>query len=448
MSGVSVSVIDAAIRGAIVGGFIMIVVVLFQATALLYRSIFRASGNGRDTSTKTGNVDLSRENRISDKEILNSKIYQNKENASENKIKKNPLGTSESLRITSNSVNVSRELKPAELFISHPDFAKAVVFFPELKMEVEYLAVFGSQVQTLFVEQVLERQAFQDPSSITSQLVSENLQKRFGQELLLQEFGKELLVGRLFAAAQELEDYVRVVGSAASPIQIIEKVKQSQSKREVSVRDRTGGVTTELNRDSSEFRQERVASDSYSLTKVFLLSGLIILPILAIFELATSPVNKMPPSEQGVVEHYEERAKKCSLGRVAIGDIIGFDINNERLRSRIHQGLNNLKSSSHDWLGGMLEFQNMNSFGVSQVQLGFTDLARCPDKIEAYKFAMYCGSTDTESGVAARSFGKLTCMPLPQQARGMNYCMVGFVPFYNRFKNGSFLEFMEQNGFC
>jgi len=147
-------------------------------------------------------------------------------------------------------------------------------------------------------------------------------------------------------------------------------------------------------------------------------------------------------------ENLEQRAKKCSLGKVSTGEIVGFSIENGRLRSRIHQVLDKLTSTSHNWSLELIELQNMNGFGISQVQLGFTDLPKCPNEVNAYKFTIYCGSNDTEGGVAANAFGKLNCMPLPQQAKGMGYCKIGFVPFYKRFREGSFLEFMEENGFC
>lgn len=147
-------------------------------------------------------------------------------------------------------------------------------------------------------------------------------------------------------------------------------------------------------------------------------------------------------------EQLEERAKKCSLGKVSAGDIIGFRIDHDRLNSRITRVLDNLKSFSYDGSRELIEMQNINRFGISQVQLGFTDAQKCPNEINSYKFMIYCGSNDTESGVSPSSFGKLNCMSLPQQAKGLGVCKIGFVPFYRRFKEDGFLEFMEENDFC
>lgn len=111
--------------------------------------------------------------------------------------------------------------------------------------------------------------------------------------------------------------------------------------------------------------------------------------------------------------------------------------------------LSNLKSIKFDQSGAapFVNFQNMNSFGISGVMIGLTKDKSCPRKIEDYIYTTYCTQGNTEKGVSGGSFGGLSCGWLPKEAKNIGFCPIGFSPMYNRFDD-SLLTFQENNGYC
>jgi hypothetical protein len=109
--------------------------------------------------------------------------------------------------------------------------------------------------------------------------------------------------------------------------------------------------------------------------------------------------------------------------------------------------ISKLKTFKYDGSANIVTFQNMNSFGISGVAVGFTTNKQCPQKTDEYRFSTYCTNVSTDNGVAANSYGTLSCGQLPREAKVMGFCPIGFSPVYNQF-NDSLAEFMEKNSYC
>jgi hypothetical protein len=144
----------------------------------------------------------------------------------------------------------------------------------------------------------------------------------------------------------------------------------------------------------------------------------------------------------------EERYKKCRIDedhyKVHIHLTIG-----EREPAKTSQVLEGVKNFKYDGQSNTVSFQNMNSFGISGIMLGFTNSKQCYAEIKDYTYSTYCQKnySGTESGVASQSFGSLRCGNLPREAKSMGFCKIGYSPFYDKF-NDSLLDFLERYGYC
>lgn len=92
-----------------------------------------------------------------------------------------------------------------------------------------------------------------------------------------------------------------------------------------------------------------------------------------------------------------------------------------------------------------ISFQNKNSFGISGLRIGFTNSKSCSENIQDYRFTIWCG--DRYSSVAARSYGSLSCGPVPDEAKKMGYCFLGLTPTVRETPE-FWIDFYEQNGLC
>ena len=86
-----------------------------------------------------------------------------------------------------------------------------------------------------------------------------------------------------------------------------------------------------------------------------------------------------------------------------------------------------------------ISFQNNNSFGISGVALGLglrKGLGSCSWRSEDYKAVIYCNSYSVNSGVAADSYGSISCPNSTRDFPKENYCIVGVRPAYDRISQG------------
>lgn len=170
----------------------------------------------------------------------------------------------------------------------------------------------------------------------------------------------------------------------------------------------------------------------------------------AVKALRYSCMQKYPPNttvaEKLAEKKTDEKYKRCNLEKNHYQNHIFFGIG--RTHNAItSQIVNKLKTLKYDGNMNDVSFQNMNSFGISGVMMGFTSDKQCSQRTEDYRFSTYCKTVSTERGVASNAYGSLSCGQLPKEAKVLRFCPIGFSPIYNQF-NESLLEFYETNNYC
>ena len=171
----------------------------------------------------------------------------------------------------------------------------------------------------------------------------------------------------------------------------------------------------------------------------------------AVRALRQSCYNKFPQATaQDTKQEREKKNRylKCSLDEKHSKNwmFFGADPSN-KVFWRTTEILNQLRERSYDSAKNTVSFQNMNDFGISMVQVGFTKSKQCPETAKDYAYTTFCGGGSTRWGVGVVSFGSLSCGQLPKAAKSMGYCLIGYSPIYDQFDD-SLLEFKERNGYC
>lgn len=140
----------------------------------------------------------------------------------------------------------------------------------------------------------------------------------------------------------------------------------------------------------------------------------------------------------------DARWDKCGLEKTPSGETRWVDI--EFLSKRGSGLMNNLTERSWDFREKKVSFQNKNNFGISYLKIGFTNSKSCLEKAEDYRFTIDCG-IGRYTGVNGHAYGSLNCGAVPDAARNMGYCFIGFVPQINSSPE-FWIDFVEENGFC
>lgn len=170
----------------------------------------------------------------------------------------------------------------------------------------------------------------------------------------------------------------------------------------------------------------------------------------AVRALRQSCYNKFPQATaQDTKQEREKKDRylKCSLDEKHSKNWIFFEADHKKDFRRTKEILNQLRERSYDSAKNTVSFQNMNDFGISMVQVGFTKSKQCPETAKDYAYTTFCGGGSTRWGVGVVSFGSLSCGQLPKAAKSMGYCFIGYSPIYDQFDD-SLLEFNERNGYC
>lgn len=147
------------------------------------------------------------------------------------------------------------------------------------------------------------------------------------------------------------------------------------------------------------------------------------------------------------LKEKKDRYLKCSLDEKHSKNWIFFEADHKKDFRRTKEILNQLRERSYDSAKNTVSFQNMNDFGISMVQVGFTKSKQCPETAKDYAYTTFCGGGSTRWGVGLVSFGSLSCGQLPKAAKSMGFCFIGYSPIYDQFDD-SLLEFNERNGYC
>jgi hypothetical protein len=170
----------------------------------------------------------------------------------------------------------------------------------------------------------------------------------------------------------------------------------------------------------------------------------------AVKALQNSCMQKYPPKASAAeLLMYKNRANRYSKCNVEQDHYKKHKFINLGWRNsyKTNEVISKLKNLKYDRSLGNVSFQNMNSFGISGVAVGFTVNKQCPQKTEDYQFSTYCTNNSSESGVAASAYGSLVCGQLPNEAKAMGFCAIGYSPIYDPY-NESILDFLEKNSYC
>lgn len=170
----------------------------------------------------------------------------------------------------------------------------------------------------------------------------------------------------------------------------------------------------------------------------------------AVKALRYSCMQKYPPkttaAEKLAEKKAEEKQKKCGIEKDHYTTHMFLSLGS-RNTYKTSEIISKFKTFEYDGTSNKVSFQNMNSFGISGIMVGFTTDKKCPQKTDEYRFSTYCNTFSTERGVASSAYGSLSCGQLPKEAKVMGFCPIGYSPMYNQF-NESLLDFLEQNSYC
>ena len=170
----------------------------------------------------------------------------------------------------------------------------------------------------------------------------------------------------------------------------------------------------------------------------------------AVSALRYSCMKKYPPkvseADKLAAKKSEDKFKKCRIEKDHYKTHMFLALGN-RDSYKTSEIISKLKTFKYESALNKVSFQNMNSFGISGVMVGFTSEKRCPQKTEDYRFSTYCKTGFTERGVSSSAYGSLGCGQLPKEAKAMGFCPIGYSPMYNQF-NDSLSDFLEKNNYC
>jgi hypothetical protein len=170
----------------------------------------------------------------------------------------------------------------------------------------------------------------------------------------------------------------------------------------------------------------------------------------AVKALRFSCMQKYPPkttaAEVLAEKKADEKYKKCRIEKDHYKNHMFLALGS-RDSYKTNEIINKLKTFKYDGASDKVSFQNMNTFGISGVMVGFTTDKQCPQKTEDYRFSTYCNTFSTDNGVASSAYGALSCGQLPKEAKAMGFCPIGYSPMYNKF-NESLIDFLEKNNYC
>lgn len=170
----------------------------------------------------------------------------------------------------------------------------------------------------------------------------------------------------------------------------------------------------------------------------------------AVQALRYSCMQKYPPitsaADKLAEKKVDEKYRKCRIKRDHYKTHMYLSLG-KRETNKTSEIISKLKTFKYDGALEKVSFQNMNSFGISGVMVGFTTAKQCPLKTEDYSFSTYCNTVSTEYGVASIAYGSLSCGKLPKEAKGMGFCAIGYSPIYDKY-NESLLDFLEKNNYC
>jgi len=179
------NIIDAAIRGAIVGGFLMLVFVFVRYLIEVFSK--------KDEPKRSESYDIPINSQSTARPVTSSISTSNV-----NVMPKVPTST---LEATPNVMDEKNE-----------DFEIAAKYFPELKIQLASLAVFGDEVQKLFVATILKSKEYTKVKETSEIIIDDYLTRRFGSDQKLKSLGRSYLEKKMFNKANELADTVRVLG--------------------------------------------------------------------------------------------------------------------------------------------------------------------------------------------------------------------------------------------
>jgi len=113
---------------------------------------------------------------------------------------------------------------PEGAALGSADWAKACEYYPDLHAIDSRLAEISWKLAWMFRASILESQAFEERKKLSKSLETSFLQLYFGTDNQVYSFGKNLVLGGLREAAEELARAVRVLGSDVPADRIIDRV--------------------------------------------------------------------------------------------------------------------------------------------------------------------------------------------------------------------------------
>lgn len=162
---------------------------------------------------------------------------------------------------------------------------------------------------------------------------------------------------------------------------------------------------------------------------------------------AKYPQKKDSGVVQSAAKELDARYKKCGLTDDVHKTRVIFSLGGSRGADKTVEIISRLNTFKYEGVFNTASFQNINSFGISGIMIGFTNEKQCPRKTEEYRFSTYCLSANTDDGVSASTYGSFKCGELPKEAKSMGFCPIGYSPIYTRYDD-SILKFLEKNKYC
>lgn len=160
---------------------------------------------------------------------------------------------------------------------------------------------------------------------------------------------------------------------------------------------------------------------------------------------------KYPP-QLTAQEKREESLKKQKLAKCGIEEDharFHWFINlNERKPATLNKILKSLDVEEFNPYSNYAKIHNKSGFSISGIMIGLTKAQNCPTDLDAFDAIAYCKSYSTEFGViASMSYGKFSCTEIPQKAKKLGICVVGYSPQYNQYDD-SLIKHKEYVGLC
>jgi len=162
--------------------------------------------------------------------------------------------------------------------------------------------------------------------------------------------------------------------------------------------------------------------------------------VSAVYSMCASKFSTSPTIDK----KKDEARKRCKLDTEA--DARGVLIRGDSgIISEHKSKLRNLKISNTSHNSISIEFQNLNSFAVDGVSIGFGPKTNaCKSELEHYAAVIYCGDY---SGVPSGGYGSLPCQQEARHFVRKSYCLVAYKPRHNILTE-SFSEKLISIGLC